>query len=176
MNIPTRKKLLLLAVLILVVLNLWYWWPSATRDSLYSEADLHENIGAADLKTGIIATTEQAGRKNKRNLFYPVVKKKIAKRAKPRKITPAVPVLPKKTKEEVARDNARAELASVKLVGVVFRDGKWQAFLTRGEQTYVATTGDKIGERFTVEKITTDAVYLIDPTTGVTGTISLSGQ
>ena len=167
---------MLLAVLTLVVLNLWYWWPSATQDSSYAETDLHTSVGVENLKTGIIAATGPSGRKNKRNLFYPVVKKISRKRAKPRKVIPEVTVPPKKTKEELARDDARAELASVKLVGVVFRDGKRQAFLTRGEQTYVTTEGDKIGERFTVEKITTDAVYLIDPTTGVTGTISLSGQ
>ncbi len=89
---------------------------------------------------------------------------------------PAPPGPPPKTPEQLAEEAARAELGQFKLVGVVFRRDKGQAFLVKGEQLYMVHAGEKVGERFRVEAIRADGVQLNDPATRVNGQIPVSGK
>jgi Tfp pilus assembly protein PilP len=87
-----------------------------------------------------------------------------------------VPVPPPKTPQQLEEEAARAELAQIKLAGVVFRGERREAFIVKGGETLVVHAGEKIGGRFTVEAIAADSVRVKDPATGVTGQIPISGN
>ena len=86
------------------------------------------------------------------------------------------PEPPPKSLEELEHEAAQAELAQFRCVGVAFRGGRAQAFLVKGGETFLASPGDKVGNRFIVDKIAPDAVSLQDPNTGVAGQIAVSGK
>ncbi len=122
-----------------------------------------------------LKTSQRIENKNtgtRRDLFQA----KLAMVAPSLKKTSSPPAPPPKTPEQLEEEAARAELAQIKLVGVVFRGDRGQAFLTKGDQVYLTFSGDKVGDRFTVESVTTDAVQLKDLKTNVTGRISISGN
>ena len=86
------------------------------------------------------------------------------------------PEPPPKSPEELEREAAQAELAQFRCVGVAFRGSRAQAFLVKGSETFLVSPGDKVGNRFIVDKIASDSVSLQDPNTGVTGQIAVSGK
>lgn len=173
-----RKTILLIFVVILVVVNVWRWWPSSSTNdkaSVTRQTGVEQTRGektyyrVEDFQVRMLVHTD-SNKKGKRNLFRPKIKKRVKKRIKKRKGPPP------KTKEQLAEEAARAELASIKCVGIAFRGGKGQAFMSIGGQTKLVSEGGKIGQRFIVERISTNAVDVRDPRTGVTGHIALSGR
>lgn len=165
-----RKHLLLgAAVLLLAALNFLQWKSpdgvsrdrSSARPGTFRAEDFQ-------LKAGF-ATAEAV--KANRNLFQ----LKLPPAPPVKKIT-APPGPPPKTPEQLAEEAARAELGQIKLVGVVFRGEKGQAFLVKGDQLYMVQSGEKVGERFQVEVIRPDSVQLKDPATQVSGQIPVSGK
>jgi hypothetical protein len=171
-----RYGLLVAAVAMLLVLNLWHWnaAPSSARER---SAGAVNGLRAADfqLKVGL-ATAEPA--RAARNLFQP--KLPPPPPPAPVKAVEAKPELPPgpppKSAAEIAEEAARAEIGQIKLVGVVFRGEKGQAFLVKGEQVFLVHAGDKVGDRFLVEAIRPDGIQLKDPATRVTGQIPVSGK
>lgn len=162
------------AVLVAALLgaNIWYWWiPDAAdvKRDVRRDKDGYREEGVR-LKLGAPTDTVAP---MQRDLFQAKVEV-----AKPKTMpVPAKPLEPPpKTPEELQEEAARAELAQYKLVGVAFRGGKGQAFVTRGEQIYMVAAGEKVGERFTVEKVAADAIELRDPATNVAGKIPVSGK
>jgi hypothetical protein len=172
--LKSRYLLLGLAVLLLVVLNIWQWKPPGgpERDRASASAvgfradDFQLKVGSAS------AESQRSGR----NLFQPWRRPLPPPQAKKIEPPPAPPGPPPKTVEQLAEEAARAELGQIKLVGVVFRRDKGQAFLVKGEQLYMVHTGEKVGERFQVEAIRADSVQLKDPATRVNGQIPVSGK
>jgi hypothetical protein len=117
-----------------------------------------------------------------RNLFQPRLPpppppKKVEVAAAPPPPPPPAPAgPPPKTAEELAEEAAQAELKQIKLVGVVFRGEKGQAFLVKGDQLYMVNAGGRVGERFLVEAIRPDSIQLKDPASRVLGQIPVSGK
>lgn len=169
----TRRHAVFVAIIALLLgLNLWYWWPR-TREPLRMEASSNER--QFQVEDFALRLSQEVGNLNarpRRDLF----------RAKGAAVQPGVKKTnlpaspPPKTPEQLEEEAARAELAQLKLVGVVFRGERGQAFLTKGDQVYLAYPGDKVGDRFTVETVTNDAVQLKDSKTNVTGRIPISGN
>lgn len=164
-----RYLLLSIAVLLLAVLNLWQWKsPEGPGEGRVSAVPHTFRVEDFQLKLGLAAN--DAARAS-RNLFQPWVPP-----APPVKKVEAPPAPPPKTPEQLAEEAARAELGQIKLVGVVFRGEKGQAFMVKGDQLYMVQTGEKVGERFQVETIRADGVQLKDPATQVSGQIPVSGK
>ncbi len=170
-----RRYLLLgIAILLLGALNLWQWkspgGPERERSSAHAGSFRPDDF---QLKVGF-ATAEsvRAGR----NLFQPRLPPKppVVRKVETKVEPPPGP--PPKTPEQLAEEAARAELGQIRLVGVVFRGEKGQAFLVKGEQLYMVHTGGKVGERFQVEAIRPDGIQLRDPATRVNGQIPVSGK
>lgn len=173
-----RKTIFLFFIVILVVVNVWRWWPSSStsdKASATSETGIDQARGekayyrVEDFQVRMLAHAD-TNKKSKRNLFRPKIKKRIKRRIK----KPKGP--PPKTPEQLAQEAARAELAMIKCIGIAFRGGKGQAFMSIGGQTKLVSEGGKIGQRFIVERISTNAVDVRDPKTGVTGHIAVSGR
>lgn len=166
-----RRALLMGAgVALLVALNLWNWWPEGSKTT--REAAVPANgFRPDDFRLKIEAIPEVGTASAARDLFQP-------KRPPAPPVTRAKgpPLPPPKTPEQLAEEAARAELAQFRLVGIVLRGGRAQGFLMKGEQSFMVTAGDRAGDRFTVESITTEGVVLKDPRTGVSGQIAVSGK
>jgi len=170
-----RYLWLAIAILLLGVLNLWQWKTPASaareRGRTIAGAVRPDDF---QLKVGL-AAPESAS--SARNLFQPRLPAPVAPvRKKPELKVEAPPPPPAKTPEQLAEEAARAELGQIKLVGVVFRGEKGQAFLVKGDQVYMVNTGGKVGERFEVEAIRADSIQLKDPATRVNGQIPVSGK
>jgi hypothetical protein len=173
-----RYGFLVAAVAVLLVLNLWQWKaPSGNGNARARGAAAAGGFRAEDfqLKVGL-AMAEPA--RAARNLFQP--KLPPAPPPAPVKVVETKPEPPPgpppKSAEEIAEEASRAEIAQIKLVGVVFRGDKGQAFLVKGEQVFMVHTGGKVGDRFQVEAISPDGIQLKDPATRVTGQIPVSGK
>lgn len=163
-------------ILLLLGANIWYWWPRTGKLPMESSLTMR-HYQAEDFALKISPGSDNQHMRRQRDLFRP----KLA--VAPKAVTPRVavkqppkpPEPPPKTPEQLEEEAARAELAQIKLVGVVFRGERGQAYLTHGDQAYMVFAGGKVGERFTVETIASDSVQLKDPKTNVTGRIPMSG-
>ena len=169
-----RKRVLMIgAVAVLALLNAWRWLGDESPQRV-SHAPARGPVSASELSVQGVSAAEILPAV--RNPFQPkiVVVAAPAVKAPP---PPPAPILPPpKTAEELEAEAARAELATIKLVGVVFKDNKPQAFLVKGDQMFLAVAGENVAGRFTIDKITEDAVVLSDPKTAVSGRIAISGS
>lgn len=152
-----RMKILLLGVALLVVINVWRWWPQveqATGQTTTAPAQMHNmtlNLAGYEPASGELVEV-------KRDLFSPVDK------VKPE---PEPPPETAQKEEQAARNTQRemvpGELAEYKLVGVLLRNGIKQGFLVRGEDNFRVRHGDRLEKRFRVEEVTLTSVTLSDP-------------
>jgi hypothetical protein len=163
--------IIIAVVLALAALNVWRWWPAG---STKPRSMLGTNNSSAAFRPEdfeIRALPAEPPGPMQRDLFRP----KLA--AKPvAKGSAKAPEPPPKSPEELEREAAQAELAQFRCAGVAFRGGRAQAFLVKGGETFLVSPGDKVGNRFIVDKIAPDAVSLQDPNTGVAGQIAVSGK
>jgi hypothetical protein len=108
-----------------------------------------------------------------RDLFFgkPVV---VAAKPVVRAAVPAGP--PPKTEEELAQERAQAEFARLGVTGIAFRNGKGQAYVTKGDESFVVKPGDRVAERFEVVSVSADYVSLRDTETGLERQITLQGN
>ena len=157
-------------VVLLVAINVWRWWPQTGGSSAPPPAPVG-GFRPDDFWLRIEPVPAAGPSSAGRDLFRlrlpppPPVKK-----------VEVPPPPPPKTPEQLAEEAARAEFTQIRLVGIVFRSGKGQAFLVKGDQIFMANTGDKVGDRFRVEEIKTNSVMLKDPATQVSGQIPVSGK
>ena len=171
-----RGIALSIAIALLAALNLWRWLPGG-GPARERAAEGAPRMRAEDfrLRVGLAAADARHGG---RDLFRmrlppppPAPKPVITV-----KVEEPPPGPPPKTPEQVAEEAARAECGQIRLVGVVFRGERGQAFLVKGDQVYMVQSGGKVGERFQVESIRPDSIQLKDPATRVTGSIPVSGK
>ncbi|HKQ31279.1 MAG TPA: hypothetical protein VJS66_08345 [Burkholderiales bacterium] len=158
------------AVAILVLLNAAQWLAPTNGKTARLPATAATGFRPEDFRLKIGFEPPRPG--TTRDLFrvwLPPAPVQIKKVEQP-------PTPPPKTPEQLAEEAARAELIQLKLVGVVFRGDKGQAFVVKGDQTFLVHSGEKVGERFVVQSVTTDSVTLKDPKTNVTGQIPVSGK
>lgn len=158
-----------LAVALLGILNLWQWQPLGSGKE-EPQATVRADFRVEDFQLKMAPITIQPDGRA-RDLFHaplpvpPAAIKKVE-----------TPPPPPKTTEQLAEEAARAELAQIKLVGVVFRGDRGEAFLVVRDQLHMVRAGEKIGGRFHVEAIRQDSIQVKDPVTQVSGQIPISGK
>jgi len=116
-----------------------------------------------------------------KNIFAPLTTEKMAlthaKRRTPVPTTtpavtaPAVP--PPPSPEELAAQAARQELAQFRYLGYLSRDGRQQAFLSKGKDLYIVRSDETIEQRVLVKSITPTGVTLQEPRSQVERTVPL---
>jgi hypothetical protein len=116
-----------------------------------------------------------------KNIFAPLLTEKIAsthaKRPAPGPTTapavaaPAVP--PPPSPEELAAEAARQELAQFRYLGYLSRDGRHQAFLSKGKELYIVRSNETIEQRLLVKTVTPTGVTLQEPRSQVERTVPL---
>jgi hypothetical protein len=173
--VKPRYIALSVAVALLAALNLWRWLPGGPpvkeRPPQGASALRAEDFR---LRVGLAAADSGPGGRDlfRMRLPPPPAPPKVVEV----KVEEPPPGPPPKTPEQIAEEAARAEFGQIRLVGVVFRGEKGQAFLVKGDQAYMVQTGGKVGERFQVESIRPDSIQLKDPATRITGSIPVSGK
>lgn len=180
-----RRSWLAAAIVALIVLNVWRWWP-ADATAKPSADTRQATANAQDLRLAVRTSGDESMPRIERNIFQ--VRRPVPLRVEPRTVLsraapPAPAVLPQtlqqdlppRTPEEIDAEMAQAELAQIKLVGVIFRDAKPRAYFARGDQTYMVSLGDTV-ERFTVTEITAERARLHDPRTRIGRTIPVLGK
>jgi hypothetical protein len=164
-----RTVLLLAAVAALVALNVWHWWPSPEARGEGARLVTASGFRAEDFRLTAVATESTEARAGTRDLFRPKAPPATAARAAP-------PPPPPKSPEQLAQEAAQAELAQLKLIAVAFHDTRGEAFMSANGELRVVGQGARIGSRFVVQRITPEAVQVLDPDTSVAGTVAISGN
>lgn len=112
----------------------------------------------------------------RRNLFQPMsmtprMTPTHVRQAKLKTVTQP-PIKPEQSEAELAA----GRLAKLKLLGVVFRAGKGQAYLALDKESVIAFNGGTVFGQFAVDKVAVDAVELRDLKTNTTRRIPVSGK
>lgn len=165
-----RRHLLLLgAAGLLLTLNVWHWWPESTRPAGVPGGD---SAGKSLRVEDFVIQGVPEGKLSpaSRDVFQP--KRPVVVKPPPPEKPPEAPP---KSPEELEQEAAQAEYAQIRCLAVGFRDNRGQAMLSSGPQTFHVGVGERVGNRFVVDKIEADGVLLHDPKTGVGGKVSLSG-
>lgn len=166
-----RKLLISLAIVVLVSLNIWRWWPASMASSDRAERAVGA-FNAEDFEVKAMAA--DALPPLSRDIFSQ--KKPVANRPQAMSAPAAIKPVIAKSPEDLARDSAQAEFAQIRCVGVSVRNERMQAYLNNAGEHLLVSDGGKVGSRFVVEKIVPDGVSLRDPDTGVGGLIIISGK
>ncbi len=116
-----------------------------------------------------------------KNIFAPLPTEKMApthaKRPAlapppaPAVAAPAVP--PPPSPEELAAQAARQELSQFRYLGYLSRDGKEEAFLSKGKELYIVRSDAMIEQRVLVKTVTATGVTLQEPRSRVERTVPL---
>lgn len=164
-TLSQRHIIMMGAFVILVVLNIWRWWPAP--DNAVSEDEIHHEISMATTDINFINFIRPGNKEVAvtRNLFVPVAKKvSYRKSVATRKKTNA-PAIKAKKQQSV--------LNAFKLEGILDTEGRVQAFLSRQDDVFMVYKGERVASTIIVEKITHDGILLKDEASGSSQWISL---
>jgi hypothetical protein len=169
----TRKNVIIAgAIAALVVLNVWRWLPKTSTVVMPRGPAASAELQELDLR---VADAAIASRPMRRDLFFraaPEVRTTGIGNPAHRLTTPPIPV---KSPEELALESAQAEFAGIHVIGIVFRNGRGQAYLESAGKSELVGVGDKFGS-FKVSAIRQDAVELNGIDTSAGGRIPLAGS
>jgi len=171
-----RKKIISIAVSILVALNIWRWWPESPTQSVDAGP---VTVGAFSVENfEVKASPVDSLPPLSRDIFFPKKIEVVKTGAAKRKVTAPQAIQPEQTKtpEEAARDDAQAEFSQIQCVGISMRKDRAHAYLINAGEPSLVSKGDKVGNRFVVENIESDGVTLRDSDTGFSGLIEVSGK
>ena len=185
----TRRTGLLAAIALLVALNVWRWWPAAAPETSAPNAPRAAAPSAAlqlaarvpePTSPGITRNPFQMGKgstsaPSTAGAPRPAGEPTRAASAVTRVSLPVEAAPPPKTPEEIEAEVVQFELGQVKLVGVIVRDGKPQAYFAHGDRTYLVSVGDAVG-RFAVVAISAESAKLHDRATGQSRVIPVLGK
>ena len=88
---------------------------------------------------------------------------------------PPPPPVPVKTPEQIAAENARADLSKFRFLGyLTSKDNTF--FLSKDGETFIVKTGDKLLSSYQVKEAGKDYVILLDTATRVEVRVELSGS
>ena len=187
-----RYPALLVIILALGIVNVWKW---VVRDEVVSfEQATGSSISkflVSDFEIKGLTPPSGGNSSISRDLFYSLadksregIKENLTSSGEQKDIlldmsakeVALTPIDPQITADLLEAEAARDDLAKLKYVGVLFHGERGEASLLFADQHYIVSAGDKLGSRFVVDKITTDAVDVSDPITKVSGQIRISGD
>jgi len=166
-----RNVLILAAIAALLALNVWRWLPSSGSAGARPASAPQSEIAELTLR---VADADTASKPMRRDLFYRTAPEPNVTNANPVR-RPVVPPTPVKSAEELALESAQAEFAGIRVIGIVFRNGRGQAYLEAAGKSELVGVGDTFGS-FKVTAIRQDAVELSGTDTSAGGRIALAGS
>lgn len=170
------KILILLLIPVLIILNIIQYQEEAAPQKQ------NHRVNPIAMKSLILdkkALPDEQQPTLYRDIFYPKIKAITTPAIQPQRdientvalIKPDMP-----SPQEIARQQAEAELSQFRFIGAAYRDGKGQAFLTKGERSIMVGAGDTIDQRFIVKKVDNKRILIKDKITGLVKEIQLSGE
>lgn len=163
-----RRTLYLGIIAVLIAGNVWRWLPH--QEPSFGSSDRH-HFRPRDFVLYAAPPSERMAAH--RDLFAP----KRAPAPRPAHVVLHVAPPRIKSPQELASDAARAELAAIKVLGIVIHGDKPVAYVTQGgSQTSIVRVGDVVGGHFTVTAISVGSVELEDTITNFRGRIPVSGK
>lgn len=169
----TRRYAVYLGLIALLVLvNLGRWWlhsgsgieDSAVRGKIMLPEDFRVRVNYP-----------AASGEMRRNLFQPASASAATVAHGGKTMAKAVmpyPPAPAHNEAEAAGNR----LGKLKLLGVVFRNGKGQAYLAQGKESAIAQVGDTVFGQFAIDRVAVEAVELRDLQTNTSRRIPVSGK
>lgn len=166
----SRMKLLLLAVTVLVLVNLWRWWPQVEQSAATTRQSQQAPVTTLELRLAGYDPDAAGGEVNiRRDLFFPVSENGPASDVEPKPVSQQ-PVKPQNTSR---REQVIQDMQQYRLVGVLSRNGVFQGFLVRDEENFSVRQGDRLENRYSVEAVSPTSVTLGDPDSRVSLKIEL---
>ncbi len=167
-TLTPRHLAMLAAITVLVLLNIWRWWPESENRAGHDKSKSQTNL--ADNEINFLNYIPPARKEVAvmRNLFIPAPKKVVYKKSAVAK--------KKTTSPQKNTPDPRAALSVFKLEGVLDTDGKVQAFLSRQDEVYMVYKGERVNKTILVEKVTHNGILLKDESNGATHWVMLGGE
>jgi hypothetical protein len=163
--------MLVIALLVLANLGRWYFAglpieESHTKSEVISATELMLNTSLAE--GGNVQAMQ-------RDLFR-IQTRQREKIAAPVLKQVKLHTAPVKTAVQLEQEAAQNDLSRIKLLGVVVRKGKAQAYMSKGTDTFLVYAGDMFANRYKVERVTLDSAEIFDQKVNIRQTIVLSGK
>jgi Tfp pilus assembly protein PilP len=166
----SRMKLLLIAVGMLVLVNLWRWWPQVDPASPGVSQSRETPASALELRLAGYDPESSGGEVSiRRDLFFPQQQESTAEK----KATPPATQNPQQARSVSRDDQVLQELRQYRLVGVLSRKGNLQGFLVRDGKNFSVRRGDRLENRYSVDELTTTSITLSHPDSRVSHRIEL---
>lgn len=164
----TKYRLMLVVIALLLLANIarWYFAADATdvpvAGVVYSVTDFRLKAAVAPAES--VATM-------RRDIFRSSARQEsqVSDKARTRKEQVKLP-------ESVTTSSEQNEIALIRLLGVVVREGRPQAYLAYGGSTYLVYEQDMVANRFYVARVAVDTVEMLDQKLNIRKTIPLSGR
>lgn len=163
-------------IALLAVVNVGRWWLGAAREDGASMAR-GKAFFPDDFRLRVATGSGQDG--PHRDLFQQATSVAVRKPSPVAMVQPHVIRATATSVAQVPPDPPEAQApgsARLKLLGVVFRDGKGQAYLAADKENVIAMSGDVVLGRYVVDRIAVDAVDLRDSKTNITTRVPVSGR
>jgi Tfp pilus assembly protein PilP len=152
-----RNQVVKIFIVLLVMFNLVQWWPS---DSKENQVEAWQEIQISQLNINGVSVNN-VRHKNTRNLFYV---DDVAT-----KIKPDITIAP-------INEYSNNGLPDIRLVGVLFKNKHYEAFLIKGEDRFKVRVNKYMTPRYKVKHINIKSIKLQDMQTGKTYKILLSDE
>lgn len=165
-----RQRVYAVLIALLLLGNLLRWGYTA----LGAGSGVGEGARTFEAREFELRASVPAAAEPSRDLFAAQADAMPAPRAASRSAQPRPPIAPAPLAPEV--DAAAAGLGRLRLLGVVVREGRSQAYLALDKSSVIAQGGDTVFGRYVVERIGVDAVELRDLQTNNTRKIAVSGR
>jgi len=162
--------MMLIVIALLLLANFARWYFSADR----ADAPVVQSAYlAADFRLKAAAVPEMLPVAMHRDLFErsAIQVKRVVKETR----SPA-PIRQALEQEPAQVAPAQDEMSQIKLLGVVVRGGRAQAYLAYGTSTYLVYDQDTVANRFYVARVAVDSVEMLDQKLNIRKTIPLSGR
>lgn len=170
-------KILVPAAAALVTVNAWVWWPNgpAALPNPASDAVLPA-LRAEDFQIrGLPAPAHERPVRNLFRILSQEVRAPGPALGQSRGGRPARNAALPPAALPLAAGASGAEPAPFRFVGWVTRNEHEQAFLMRGNDSFIVAEGDLIEGRYTVQKVTPEAITIIEGPTSAPRVIPFTG-
>jgi len=170
-----RMQILLVLVGVLLFANIIYWTKNDRAGEKPGRSSDQTAFRAEDF---YVAVGDRSGdrKATRRDLFYVARPPRKPKPVIRKVVTPAKPVVKVKTPEELQREKVERELGNIYLVGVLQRQGRLQAYVQMGDQTFLVRSGEELTGGYQVQQLSLSEMVIAHKQTGITKTIEVSGN
>lgn len=164
----SKYRLMLVVIALLLLANIARWYFAADT-SVSPHAG--QMFFVADYKLKAVLVTADFDAVMRRDVFKSSIMSDAPSADKPRTRQATV----KATGADISPPEQN-EIAQIRLLGVVVRESRPQAYLAYGGSTYLVYEQDMVANRFYVARVAVDTVEMLDQKLNIRKTIPLSGR